>query len=96
MPLSISTMNEDPPMQTVELCAKRLLGDLRDYASREPVKAAAAAFGAGVMINLLPTRVLVASAAAVASALLRPALLSLGVIKSLELCCRKPAPETTP
>lgn len=88
-------MNEDPPKQTVELAAKRLLGDLRDYARREPVKAAAAAFGAGVMINLLPTRVLVTSVSAVAGALLRPALLSLGVIKSLELCCRKPALEPT-
>jgi hypothetical protein len=83
-------MNEDQPMQPVELSAKRLLGEMRDYAGREPVKAVAAAFAAGVMINLLPTRVLVASVTAVGGALLRPALLSLGVIKSLELCCQKP------
>ena len=70
--------------------AVRLLGEMRDYAGREPVKAVAAAFAAGVMINLLPTRVLVASVTAVGGALLRPALLSLGVIKSLELCCQKP------
>lgn len=79
-------------MPPVEQSARRLLGTLRDYARREPVKAAAAAFGAGVMINLLPTRWLVASVSVVGGALLRPALLSLGVIKSLELCCQKPAP----
>jgi hypothetical protein len=79
-------MNDQPPMQSVELSAQRLLGELREFAFKEPTKAVAVAFGVGLLINLLPTRVLAGGAAAVAATLVRPTLLSLGVIKAVELC----------
>ena len=66
-----------------------MLGDIKDFAGREPVKAAAAAFGVGLLINLLPRRAVVGTASAVGAVLLRPLLLSLGATKAMELCCQK-------
>jgi hypothetical protein len=80
-------MNDQPPGEPAELFTQRLLSQVREFAFKEPTKAVAAAFGVGLLINLLPTRVLAGAAAAVASTLVRPTLLSLGVIKAVELCC---------
>jgi hypothetical protein len=66
----------------------RLLGDLKDFARREPIQAVAMAVGAGLLINLLPKRAVVSTATTLGSALLHPALLALGLTKALELCCR--------
>lgn len=67
-----------------------MLDDLREFARREPATTAAAtAFGVGLLINLLPTRAVVGTVTAVGATLLRPALLSLGLIKAVELCCQK-------
>lgn len=54
-------------------------------AHKDPAKAVAAAVGVGVLLNVLPTRFLVASATAVTLTMLRPALLTLGLIKAFEL-----------
>ncbi|MDB6138166.1 MAG: hypothetical protein JWO94_1238 [Verrucomicrobiaceae bacterium] len=62
------------------------MGDIEDFARREPTKAVAAAFGVGLLINLLPTRLVIGAATAVGATLLRPTLLTLGVTKALELC----------
>ena len=86
-------MNEDKPTHLVENTVRSLVRDLKDFAGREPTIAVATAFGVGLLINLLPTRVVAGTAAAVGATLLRPALMSLGVIKAVELCCQKP---TTP
>ena len=48
----------------------------------------AAAVGAGLLINLLPTRWVAGTAAVVGALLVRPVLLSLGVTKAMELCCK--------
>ena len=89
-------MNTEPqtPPQSVEFCARRIVGDIKDFARREPVTAAAAALGFGVLLNLLPTRVVVGTIATVGVMLARPIILSLGVTKALELCCNK-TPNTT-
>jgi hypothetical protein len=85
-------MNQETPPQPVEFCVRRTLSDLKEFARREPARAVAAAIGVGLLINLLPSR-LVAGTVTVAGALLvRPLLLSLGVTKAMELCCQKSSP----
>lgn len=72
-----------------------MLGDLENFAHREPVTTMAAVVGAGLLINLLPTKVVVGTVTIMGALLIRPVLLSLGVTKAMELCCQKstaPAP----
>lgn len=64
----------------------RCLDQAETMARNEPVKAAAAVIGAGVVLNILPLRFLVAGATAATLVMLRPALLALGVVKAFELC----------
>lgn len=85
-------MNDVPPTpstQPIEASVRQMLGDIKDFARREPAQAVAAAFGVGLLINLLPTRVMVGTVTTVGATLLRPVLLSLGIIKTIELCCQK-------
>jgi len=56
-----------------------------DFARREPTKAVVSAFGAGVLLNLLPIGAVVGVITAVAFSLIRPALLFLGLMKAFEL-----------
>ena len=86
-------MNPEPPVQPVEFCLRRTLDDVKSFAQREPGQAVAAAVGVGMLINLLPTRLVAGTAALVGAALVRPLLLSLGVTKAMEICCQKPAPK---
>ena len=58
---------------------QRTLGDVEDYVRREPVKAAAAAFGAGFLLSFIPPRVIVGAVTAVAGPFMRPILLALGL-----------------
>lgn len=66
----------------------RLLGDLKAFARREPVQAMAIAVGTGLLVNLLPKRAIVGTATTLGTALLHPVLLTLGITKAMELCCR--------
>ena len=86
-------MTPESPVQPVEFCLRRTLDDIKSFAQREPGQAVAAAVGVGMLINLLPTRVVAGTAALVGAALVRPLLLSLGVTKAMELCCQKPSPK---
>lgn len=63
------------------------LQDLKDYSKREPTQAVALAFGIGLLINLLPTRVVAGTVSTVGAAMLRPVLISLGITKAIELTC---------
>lgn len=65
---------------------QKMLCKIKDFGCREPSKTLAVAFGVGLLINLLPRRAIAGTAAAVGATLMRPALLSLGVIKAVELC----------
>jgi len=56
-----------------------------EFARREPTKAVVSAFGAGVLINLLPIGALVGAVTALAFSLVRPVLLFLGLMKAFEL-----------
>jgi hypothetical protein len=81
-------MNHEHPCQPAESCLRRSLAELKTFARREPGQAMAAAVGAGLLINLLPTRWVAGTAAVVGALLVRPVLLSLGVTKAMELCCK--------
>lgn len=82
-------MNDDPLTPPIESSVRHMLGDIKEFARREPAKAVAAAFGTGLLINMLPTRALVGTVTAVGVMFMRPVLLSLGVTKVMELCCQK-------
>lgn len=77
---------EAAPPKPAKPLAKRLISEAETMAHNEPAKAVAAAVGVGIVLNVLPTRFLVASATAVTLTMLRPALLTLGLIKAFELC----------
>lgn len=79
-------MNTETIPKPAEHLATRFMDEAETLARNDPAKAVAAAVGAGLLLNLLPTRFLVASATAVTLTMLRPALLTLGVIKAFELC----------
>jgi hypothetical protein len=79
--------NPAPP--SPEPSSQKWLSDVKKFAAEDPLAASAAAFGAGLVISALPLRTILGSAAAIGATLLRPTLLSLGVIKGLELCCKK-------
>ena len=49
--------------------------------------AVAIAFGVGVALNIVPKRFIVGTATLAAVTLVRPVLLSLGVLKAFEMCC---------
>jgi hypothetical protein len=78
-------INTDPAIQPAEQFVERLMHDAETMARNEPAKVMAVAVGAGLVLNVLPTRLLVASVTAVTLTLLRPALLTLGVVKAFEL-----------
>ncbi|MCE9518783.1 MAG: hypothetical protein K8R87_04370 [Verrucomicrobia bacterium] len=66
----------------------RILHDTEELVRRDPAKAIATAFGAGLLLNLVPPRVIVGAITAVAVPFMRPALLGLGLFKAFELCCK--------
>jgi hypothetical protein len=73
----ISTL-ESPPVD-------RLLDRADDYARREPIKAVACAFSAGLLVNLLPIASITGALTGVAFMMLRPFLIFLGLLKACEL-----------
>ena len=79
-------MNTDNVVKPAEHLVQNLIDDAETIARKEPAKAVAAAMGLGLMLNLLPTRFLVATVTAITVTVLRPALLTLGVVKAFELC----------
>ena len=87
-------MNDHHEKAPMENLVQRVVGDAEEFVRREPVKAAAAAFGAGLLMNLLPTRFIVGTVTLAAIKLARPALLTLGVIKAMELCSPKVLPRS--
>jgi hypothetical protein len=76
------------PLQSVQFRVRHTLDEIEEFAFREPAKAAAAAFGVGLLLKLLPGRALLGAAAAVGVTFMRPALLSLGVYKAVKFCCQ--------
>lgn len=81
-------MNEPSPLpnQPLDLSARGIWHELKDFAQREPMTAVAAVATVGLLIKLLPNRWLVTTASVVGTALVRPAILTLAVTKLMELC----------
>lgn len=85
-------MNDKQPITVagaIEPSVQRLLHGAAEFTRRDPAKAMATAFGAGLLLNLLPPRVIVGTITAVAVPFMRPTLLALGLVKAFELCCRE-------
>ncbi len=80
-------MNAEPLPPQGEPALRDLLEKARNFAQEQPAKAMAAGLAAGILMNLLPSR-LFSGAVRLAAPLVRPALLTLGVVKACELCCR--------
>ncbi|TDU71452.1 hypothetical protein EI77_02578 [Prosthecobacter fusiformis] len=81
-------MNENPSSIDPVSSAQQILDDVKKFAHEDPTKAAAAAFGVGLLITMLPARAILGSAAFLGATFLRPTLLTLGLVKGLELCCK--------
>ena len=81
-------MNASEPVHPAELFLQQMIGKTKDYVRREPAMAVAMAFGAGMLLKLLPTRAVSRPVAAIAVKLLPPTLLGLGLLKAFELCCQ--------
>ena len=84
-------MNPQTPPHAAELFLHQTLKRVEDCVRREPTKAVVVALGTGLVLNLLPSRVLARATASIATRLLPPALLGLGVLKAFEICCEKDA-----
>ncbi|MBB5031912.1 DUF883 C-terminal domain-containing protein [Prosthecobacter vanneervenii] len=82
-------MKHTPPPHAAELSIQRTLRSVEDYVREQPTKAVAAALGVGLVLNLAPPRMLARITSTLASRLLPPALLGLGVLKAFEICCEK-------
>lgn len=76
---------DTPAIHPVEDSVQQWLREAGDYARRQPTQVLGAACAAGVLLNVVPAKVIVRSALTAASALGRPALLALGVMKVFEL-----------
>ena len=63
----------------------KFLDAAEEYVNKKPLKALGAACGMGIVLNILPTRFIAGSASSLAVTLVRPALLILGLLKTLEL-----------
>jgi hypothetical protein len=83
-------MNNPDSPHPAEVCLQQLLEKAEIYVRREPSKAVAAAFGAGILLKLLPTRAIVRPLATLGVLLLPSALLGLGLLKALEICFQQP------
>lgn len=84
---------EPVPLHPIEASVQQLMEKTEDFVRREPVKAVAVAFGAGVLLKILPPRAIARPLVAITAKLLPPALIGLGLIKALELarsgeCCQ--------
>lgn len=86
-----AAMNPPTPPHAAELSLHQNLKRLEDWVRREPTKAVAAAVGAGLVIHLLPARLIAGVTTTLATRLLPPMLMGLGVLKAFEIGCEKEA-----
>ena len=73
---------------------RKVFGEITQFAKEEPLAAVAAVCAVGLLAKLLPTRWIIATATVATTAIVRPALISLGLTKAMELYCQKPAKQT--
>lgn len=76
---------EPSPPRPAEDFVQNLVDDAATYAKRDPTKAVLTAFGVGLLLNILPTRFIAGTVSTVATTVLKPTLMTLGVIKVCEI-----------
>ena len=86
-----TAMNPQTPPHAAELSLHQNLKRLEDWVRREPTRAVVTALGAGLVIHLLPARMIAGVTTTLATRLLPPVLLGLGVLKAFEIGCEKDA-----
>ena len=69
---------------------KQILTDVREFILKEPVATVAAVCAVGLLVKLLPRAWVVGTVGVVGTALIKPALLSLGMTKAVELYLQRP------
>lgn len=70
-----------------------------DYAKHDPTKAMVSAFGAGLLLHMLPLGKIAAATTGIAFSMVRPAMLFLGLRKACDLCLNQtqhPTPAEQP
>jgi hypothetical protein len=77
------------PVHPVEQLIEKITARTGEFSRQDPARAVAIALGTGIFLNVIPTRFIVKTVTAVTVTVLRPALLTLGIIKALELCTEK-------
>ena len=77
---------------------KQGLTDVRKFIFKEPAAAVAAVCAVGLLVKLLPRSWVVGTVGVVGTALIKPALISLGMTKAVELYLQRPHthPTTAP
>jgi hypothetical protein len=78
-------MSIETPAKPLEDFVRDILHRAETMAREEPAKAVAVAFGIGLLFHVLPKRLIVSTATATAVTLLKPALLTFGIVKAAEL-----------
>lgn len=78
-------MSPDTPAKPLEEIIRDMLHEAETMLRREPAKAVAVAFGVGLLFHVLPKRFIVSTATTAALTLLKPALLTFGIVKAAEL-----------
>lgn len=78
-----------PAPHPVEQLIEKITSRTGEFSRQDPARAVAIALGTGIFLNVIPTRFIVKTVTAVTVTVLRPALLTLGIIKALELCTEK-------
>jgi uncharacterized protein YacL len=72
-----------------EQCVQRAFQQTEDYVRREPVSAIIIAFGAGLLLQILPARIIARPISTLAVKVLPTMLLGLGVLKAFEVCSQQ-------
>jgi hypothetical protein len=78
-------MHRPASSRNAESSRRPILESVEVFLRREPAKAAAAAFGVGLALQMIPPRPVCKAAANVTVRLLPSALLALGLLQSLKL-----------
>lgn len=73
---------------------QKFLMDVREFTRAEPVATVAAVCAVGLLVKLVPRSWIVGTVGVVGTALIRPALLSLGMTKAMELYLQRPHTQT--
>ena len=91
----MTAMNDQDPPHVAELALHRTMQQVEEYVRREPTKAMAVALGVGVLLKILPPRLVASAVSNVAARVVPPTLLALGVLKAFEICSAKADPRAS-